>query len=109
MFETQKIAVYARSSTEAPQDACLAEQLRRCRRFVVNNGGSVHANRIFIDATSGPSRKRPGLDALKHAVATKTIDVIVVTDLSRISRNFRELAAISDLADVVIADDGETR
>lgn len=93
----KKVAVYARFSTDMQNPASIDDQLRRCREHVERLGGTVPDGLVFSDAAmSGTSMARPGLEALL-ALATKKkpdIDIIVVEDVSRLSRDIADSATI---------------
>ncbi len=88
------IALYARFSSENQRETSIEDQIRRCREYVEERGGSVRQELIFADrAVSGASMDRPRFTVLT-ALATSLppkIDVIVTEDLSRVGRDQADL------------------
>lgn len=79
-----RTAAYARYSSEMQREASLEDQLRNCRAFCDRQGWPAPA--VFTDAAaSGARNDRPGYRALLEAV--HQYDVILVDDLSRLSRD----------------------
>lgn len=79
-----RIAAYARYSSDAQREASLEDQLRNCRQYAARMGWSVPM--AFTDAAvSGARLDRPGYRALLDAA--HRFDVILVDDLSRLSRD----------------------
>jgi DNA invertase Pin-like site-specific DNA recombinase len=76
-----KIGVYQRVSTDR-QD--VAAQAHAINEWLAARNLTPVAE--FSDKISGKSDKRPGLDALKAALAAGTIDTVVVYRLDRLSR-----------------------
>ena len=85
-----KIALYARvSSTQQAQTQTIEEQLVRLQAYCRNQAWSEQDLLTFLDnGYSGASLKRPGLDRLRDAVARAEIDLILLTEPSRLARNF---------------------
>src|SRR5581483_8823389 len=78
----------ARYSSDKQSDSSIEDQLRRARTFAGNHGRSVSAKLTFADhAISGASTARPGFEALMEAVKRREIDVLLVEDTSRLSRD----------------------
>jgi site-specific DNA recombinase len=95
-----RVAVYARFSSEGQREASIEDQLRRCHEFVVSNSGTVREDLTFSDrATSGAGTDRPGYERMMRLVANKPreIDVIVIEDLSRLSRAAADLFTVQRL------------
>lgn len=77
--------LYARYSTDRQSEASIADQLRVCRMHAESQGwpvGSEHTDEGISGAALG---NRPGLRAAMAGLSTG--DVLVVTDLSRLSRS----------------------
>lgn len=93
-LEGQRVAVYARFSTDKQNPRSIEDQLRVCREHVERRGGALSDELIFADAgISGTSTIRPGFQALHEAVRSRRVDVIVTEDLSRIGRDMANNAA----------------
>jgi len=96
-FQGQRVAIYARFSSSLQREASIDDQVRRCRDFIVANGGVVDPNLIFSDAAvSGSSLVRPAFERMIALVDRKPagVDAIVAEDLSRITRDFADAANI---------------
>ena len=93
----KRVAVYARYSCANQRETSIEDQVRVCREHVERRGGEFRASLVFEDrAVSGASLEGP---AVKHLIssatgATREIDVIVTEDLSRLSRDFEDAAAV---------------
>lgn len=81
-----RAAIYARYSTANQNEQSLADQVDRCRRWAAKHGQTVVA--VFEDAAvSGTTLIRPGLDQLRDAVRKRKVDVILLDEVTRISRD----------------------
>lgn len=79
-----RVAAYARYSTDAQRDASLEDQLRNCRGYCDRQGWPSPA--VYTDAAmSGARNDRPGYRRL--LAEAPAFDVILVDDLSRLSRD----------------------
>lgn len=93
----QRCSIYARFSCDRQREASIEDQVRRCRIFIEQRGGIVDPALIFTDfAISGASMDRPGFEALLKQVQAKQrgLDVVVVEDLSRLTRDFADAATL---------------
>jgi DNA invertase Pin-like site-specific DNA recombinase len=96
----QRIAIYARFSSEGQREASIDDQVRRCSGFALENGGVVRDDLVFSDrATSGAGIDRPGYERMMRLATSKPrlVDVILVEDLSRLSRAQADLFTIQRL------------
>jgi site-specific DNA recombinase len=90
-----KAAIYARYSSENQKQQSIDDQVRVCKQFALREGFEIGPDHIFWDeARSGSIRNRPGLDNLLKACETKEFQVILVDDLSRLSRNNHHLLTL---------------
>lgn len=90
-----RVAIYARFSSERQSETSINDQVRRCQEYVANTGGVVDDTAVFTDfAISGSSLSRPGFEALMAAVEAGKVDAIVTEDISRISRDFADAANV---------------
>ncbi|HHS96678.1 MAG TPA: recombinase family protein [Chloroflexi bacterium] len=83
-----RVALYARVSTEmqAEEGLSIAAQLAEMREYAKKQGWEVVAE--FVDAgVSGSTMDRPGLQALLQAAEEGAFDVVLVHELSRLSRS----------------------
>ena len=81
-----KAATYARFSTDKQRDASIEDQLRNCRTYAERHG--LELIQHFEDkAISGTSKDRAGLKAMLAAAQAGDFQVLLVDDLSRLSRD----------------------
>jgi site-specific DNA recombinase len=91
----KRIAVYARFSSVMQNEASIDDQVYRCRKYIEEHGGSFDKDLIFSDrAVSGASLQRAGFESLLHKARNKEIDIIVVEDMSRVSRDMADAASL---------------
>jgi DNA invertase Pin-like site-specific DNA recombinase len=89
------IAIYARYSSSLQNERSIEDQVRRCREYIAQQGGSPDAALVFPDfAVSGASLDRPGFETMMAAIKAKKVKAIVTEDMSRISRDFADSANI---------------
>ena len=94
-LQGQRVAIYARFSSERQRETSIDDQVRRCRDYIAQAGGDPDTAIVFSDyAISGASLDRPGFESLMAAVDDKRIDTIVTEDISRISRDFADSAMV---------------
>lgn len=83
--------IYARVSTEDQLEKYgLPAQLRACREFAANNGLSI-VEEITDDGVSGVVLERPGLGRIRQMVADGLVDVVLMLDADRLSRQMAHL------------------
>ena len=88
-----RTAAYARFSSENQRDASLDDQLRNCRTYAARQGWPAPA--VFTDAAiSGSRLDRPGYLELLSRLRAGHFDVLLVDDLSRLSRDAIESAKV---------------
>jgi site-specific DNA recombinase len=94
-----RAAIYARFSTDRQDVRSLEDQRHRCERRAAERGWSVVD--VFTDAAmSGATLNRSGLQELLASARRREFEVVLVDDLSRLSRDlgdtwtllFRDLA-----------------
>lgn len=88
-----RCAIYARYSSDQQSPASIDDQVRKCSEYAAQHGWSVVDGEIYIDAAvSGSGTDRPGLRRILDASAnaSRTFDVVLVDDTSRISRNLSD-------------------
>jgi site-specific DNA recombinase len=82
------IAAYARYSTDKQNESSIEDQLRRLREFATARGRDVQSAFVFFDeAVSGSSLARSGFERLMEKVRFREVDVVLVEDISRLSRD----------------------
>ena len=95
ILETGTVAIYARFSSDRQRETSIEDQVRRCREYIAQAGGDPDKAQIFTDyAVSGSGLDRPGFEKLMQALEERRIQAIVTEDLSRITRDFADAAAI---------------
>ena len=89
-------ACYGRYSSDNQKATSIEDQIRACRRFAKARADIVILpDHIYEDrAQSGARRDRQGLTALMDAAQNRLFDLVLVDDLSRLSR---DLAFMLDL------------
>ena len=89
-----RIAAYARYSTDEQRATSIDDQLRRCHEVANREGLEIEPAFIFSDdAVSGSSKgrhKRPGYQKLIDGIDAGEIRVVVVDELSRLTRDVEE-------------------
>ena len=98
-----RAAIYARYSSESQRQESIEDQIFTSRRLARKNGFTVLDNHIYTDyAQSGASKDRVGLNEMIATGASKSSDVILVDDLSRLARD--NILMLSVLAEFQYAD-----
>jgi DNA invertase Pin-like site-specific DNA recombinase len=93
MSAVQRVAVYARFSSELQRATSIDDQVAVARRYADEQGWSVLPDHVYTDAAiSGASLDRPGIQALRTAVTRRPLpfDVVLVDDSSRVSRDLSD-------------------
>lgn len=110
-----RYAIYARYSTENQRQASINDQIHDCRRHIEREGGTVDESLVFVDAAaSGATMHRKGLTKLLRAADAGRFDVLVVEDVSRLSRDTADATGMLRHLDqrgikiVGVADDVDT-
>jgi site-specific DNA recombinase len=101
---SHNIALYVRVSSEdqaANPEGSLKSQEQRLRQHVAtrNQDGDLgKIVRIFVDrAKSGKDTNRPELQKLLKAIRDREVNMVLVTELSRLSRSLKDFCSIWDL------------
>ncbi len=93
----QRVALYARYSSDRQSEHSIEDQLRICREHAERQGRTVLAT--FQDAAlSGASTQRAGFQALQAAMRRGDVDIVVAEALDRFSRDQEHVAAFHKLA-----------
>ncbi len=95
--ENQKVAIYARVSTEeqAREGLSIDAQIDRCKSFCEARDWKIF--RIYKDAGySAGTLKRPALELLLRDANEKKFNIILVYKIDRFSRKLRDLILILD-------------
>jgi len=91
-----KAAIYSRFSTDRQTDSSIADQVRVCTEHAERQGWQIAA--CFEDqGISGAALgNRPGVTRMLEAALARRFDVMLVTDLSRLSRSQGDLSKMID-------------
>ncbi len=81
-----RAAVYARYSSAKQRESSIKDQVRNCTAFAEREGWSI-AEHYVDEALSGTSKDRPGFKRLLADAEDGGFDVLLVDDLSRLSRD----------------------
>ena len=88
-----RTVAYVRYSSDNQREASLDDQLRNCSQYCSRIGWPAPA--VFSDAAiSGSHAERPGYRALITAIERGEFDVLLVDDMSRLSRDSAESGRI---------------
>jgi DNA invertase Pin-like site-specific DNA recombinase len=85
-----RAAIYARYSSDRQRDASIDDQFRNCIGLADREGWKVEA-RYRDEAISGGRADRPGYRKLVADAEARKFDVLIVDDLSRLSRDEVEM------------------
>jgi site-specific DNA recombinase len=96
-----KVCGYVRVSTEeqaeSPEGSIKnqEERIRQAVRHKIESGASVELVNVYVDAgLSAKDMKRPALQKMLNAVKKKEINLVIVTELSRLSRNTKDFCGM---------------
>lgn len=84
---SREVVLYARVSKDDQATAdhfSIEAQLEEMREYAAEHGWTVVE--AFVDDMTGQKMRRPGLDALKEMAQTRGFDILLVHELSRLSR-----------------------
>lgn len=82
----RRVALYARYSSDQQRAASIEDQFRNCRRRADSEGWSI-AETYADEAMSGADSNRPQYQAMLAAASRREIDILLIDDLSRLSRD----------------------
>jgi site-specific DNA recombinase len=88
-----RAAIYARFSSDKQSDSSIEDQARNCIRYAERAGMDI-AHRFEDKAISGMSKQRPGYQDMLAAAERREFDVLLVDDLSRLSRDDVEMKQV---------------
>jgi DNA invertase Pin-like site-specific DNA recombinase len=81
-----RAAFYGRYSSENQREASIEDQYRNCERYAARDGWQI-VERYKDMAITGSTTDRPGYLAMLRDAKAKRFDVLLVDDLSRLSRD----------------------
>lgn len=86
-----RVAIYARYSTDMQKATSLDDQIARCEQYAQQHGFEISSDLIFTDAamsgTSKSTAKRVAFNDMLAKLKAGDIDVLVVDEMSRLSRD----------------------
>jgi site-specific DNA recombinase len=89
----QKVAIYARYSSDLQSDASIEDQIRICSARADQEGWQV-INTYSDHGVSGASLMRPGIQMLMQDAMSGKFDVVLAEGLDRLSRDQQDIAGI---------------
>lgn len=90
---TQRVAIYARYSSDLQSNASIEDQIRLCGEKAQNDGWQIV--NCYTDAgISGASFLRPGIQSLMQAALNGEFDILLAEALDRLSRDQEDIAGI---------------
>ncbi len=90
-----RIGAYARFSSDKQSETSASAQIARLQQWVQASGCQLCLQHTYRDeGMSGATNQRPGLISLMAAVDSGELDVVVVEDLSRLSRDIEHSASM---------------
>jgi site-specific DNA recombinase len=91
-----KAAIYSRFSTDRQNESSIIDQERICTEYAERQGWTIFA-RFEDQGISGAALgNRPGVLKLQEGALARRLDVVLVTDLSRLSRSQGDLSKMID-------------
>ncbi|WP_096787955.1 recombinase family protein [Rhodobacter sp. CZR27] len=91
MSKGNRVAIYARFSTDLQREASIEDQLVSCREAALRQGWQVVAE--YSDrATSGASMFRAGIEALQRDAKAGRFDIVLSEGMDRLSRKLSDIS-----------------
>jgi site-specific DNA recombinase len=88
-------ALYARVSTDQQADKySLPSQLAAMRKYAAERGYRISEEFTFVDDYSGASLDRPALIALREAVRSRAVDIVLAYTLDRLGRDVNDVLSL---------------
>ena len=89
-----RAAIYARYSSDLQRPASIDDQERRCREEIARRGWQEVAGHSDAEISGTVTQRRPGYQRLLTAAKAREFDVVVVDELSRLTRDSEEQAGL---------------
>jgi site-specific DNA recombinase len=86
MSANMRAVTYCRFSTDKQREASIEDQYRNCERYAEREGWTI-TKRYEDKGVSGSKNDRPGYQQMLADAKAKAFDVLIVDDLSRLSRD----------------------
>ena len=84
-----RAAIYARYSTDKQREASIEDQFAVCARIAEREGAKI-VKRFSDKGISGGTAQRPGYQSMLDAARAREFDLLIVEDISRLTRNRAE-------------------
>lgn len=84
-----RVVIYARYSSENQRETSIEDQFRNCEQRAATEGWTIH-KRYKDMAISGGTAERSAYQEMLKDAEMKCFDILLVDDLSRLSRDFME-------------------
>ena len=91
-----RAAIYSRFSTDRQNESSIADQVRVCSEYAAREGMEVTTHFEDQGISGAALGNRPGATAMMEAALTRSFDVLLVMDLSRLSRSQADLPKMID-------------
>lgn len=92
---TETAAIYARCSNPSQSASSIDGQVASCRRYAQAHEMVVYDEYVFLDeGMPGQHHDRSGLESLLDAAEEGPFDVVLIDDLSRLSRDNSHVLAV---------------
>ncbi|MFC5712016.1 recombinase family protein [Thalassorhabdus alkalitolerans] len=93
-----KLIIYGRVSTEEQKEKgySLESQIERCLLKAKSMGYKENTIHVIRDQASGATLERQGLKLMRQYVKQQTIDIIIIYDPDRLSRNLTHQLLLTD-------------
>lgn len=91
-----KAAIYSRFSTDRQTDSSIADQVRVCTEYAAREGMQIICTFADEGISGAALGNRPGVIKMQEAALARRFDVLLVTDLSRLSRSNGDLSKMID-------------
>ena len=90
---TQRVALYARYSSDLQSDASIEDQIRLCTEKAHSEGWQIQ--NCYTDAgISGASLMRHGIQAVMQAAINSEFDILLAEAMDRLSRDQEDIAGL---------------
>jgi site-specific DNA recombinase len=90
----KKAAIYARFSTDKQTESSIADQVRICTEYAKKNGMKVVAKFEDQGISGAALGNRPGVLKMRDAALARQFDVLLLMDVSRLSRSMGDVAKL---------------
>jgi DNA invertase Pin-like site-specific DNA recombinase len=91
-----KAVIYSRFSTDRQNESSIADQVRICTEYAIHNGMRVTTCYEDQGISGAALGNRPGVLRMQEAAMAGQFDVLLVTDLTRLSRSNGDLSKMID-------------